>query len=188
MTAETWLSALQGLLQPSVILYLFAGIAIGTFIGALPGLSATMGIAIMTPITFWLDKTDGFAMLMGLWNAAIFAGGITAILINTPGTPASLTQAWDGYPLYKQGKGGLALGINVIFSFLGGVVSILMLILFAQPIADFTITFGAAEYFMVALFGISMMIGVAGGDVLKGLCMGAFGILLSCVGIDPILA
>ena len=89
MTAETWLSALQGLLQPSVILYLFAGIAIGTFIGALPGLSATMGIAIMTPITFWLDKTDGFAMLMGLWNAAIFAGGITAILINTPGTPAS---------------------------------------------------------------------------------------------------
>lgn len=188
MTAETWLSALQGLLQPSVILYLFAGIAIGTFIGALPGLSATMGIAIMTPITFWLDKTDGFAMLMGPVERRHLCRRYHCHPDQHPRTPASLTQAWDGYPLYKQGKGGLALGINVIFSFLGGVVSILMLILFAQPIADFTITFGAAEYFMVALFGISMMIGVAGGDVLKGLCMGAFGILLSCVGIDPILA
>lgn len=188
MSLDVWMSALQGLMKPSVLLFLVAGVAIGTFIGALPGLSATMGIAIMTPITFWFDKTDGFAMLMGLWNAAIFSGGITAILINTPGTPASLTQAWDGYPLYKQGKGGLALGINVIFSFIGGIVSIFMLILFATPIANFTVKFGAAEYFMLALFGIAMMVGVSGNDLIKGLCMGAFGILLSCVGIDPILA
>ena len=116
MTSEVWMAAFSALLKPSVFLYLFAGVLLGTIIGALPGLSATMGIALITPITFWLDKVDGFAMMMGLWNAAIFAGGITAILINTPGTPASLTQSWDGYPLYREGKGGLALGINVIFN------------------------------------------------------------------------
>lgn len=187
MTAEVWMSAFAALMKPSIFLYLFAGVLLGTLIGALPGLSATMGVALITPITFWLDRADGFAMLMGLWNAAIFAGGITAILINTPGTPASLTQSWDGYPLYKEGKGGLALGINVVFSFIGGMVSIILLILLAEPIADVTVKFGSAEYCMVALFGMSMMIAVSGGNVLKGLILGAFGLLLSTVGIDPIV-
>ena len=85
MSAHILASAFVELLTPSVVLYLAIGVLLGTMIGALPGLSATMGVALITPITFWLDKVDGFAMLMGLWNAAIFAGGITAILINTPG-------------------------------------------------------------------------------------------------------
>lgn len=133
MTADVWFSALQSCLQPSVLLFLAIGVCIGTIIGALPGLSATMGIAIMTPITFWFAPSDGFAMLMGLWNAAIFAGGISAILVNTPGTPASICQAFDGYNLYRQGKGGLALGINVIYSFIGGIFSTFCLILFSTP-------------------------------------------------------
>ncbi len=183
-----WAEGLSELMHPSVILFLFAGVIIGTFIGALPGLSATMGIAILTPLTFNFDPTNGFAMLMGLWNAAIFSGGITAILINTPGTPASITQAMDGYALYREGKGGLALGVNVIFSFLGGIISCAALILLAQPIANFTVTFNAAEYFMLALFGLSMMVSVSGGDVLKGLILGVLGILVSTIGLDPILA
>ena len=186
MTLAVWAEAFATLMQPSVFLYLMIGVLLGVVIGALPGLSATMGIALITPITFWLPKTDGFAMMMGLWNAAIFAGGITAILINTPGTPASITQAFDGYALYKQGKGGLALGINTISSFVGGMVSIIMLILFAEPIAKFTIKFGSAEYFMIALFGLSMMVAVAGDDILKGLILGMVGILMSTIGIDPI--
>ena len=186
MTLAVWAEAFLALMQPSVFFYLFIGVVLGVVIGALPGLSATMGIALITPITFWLPKADGFAMMMGLWNAAIFAGGITAILINTPGTPASITQAFDGYALYKQGKGGLALGINTIFSFMGGIISILMLILFAEPIAKFTIKFGSAEYFMIALFGLSMMVAVAGDDILKGLILGMVGILVSTIGIDPI--
>lgn len=188
MTAAVWMEGLQLVLQPSVLLFLILGVLIGAMIGALPGLSATMGIAIMTPITFWFEPVNGFAMLMGLWNSAIFAGGISAILINTPGTPASITQSFDGYCLYKQGKGGLALGVNVIFSFIGGFISTLCLILFATPIAKFTVSFGPSEYFMLALFGISMMIAVAGGDVLKGLVLGIAGILLSCIGLDPILS
>lgn len=188
MSASLWLEGLQLVLQPSVLFFLALGVIIGAMIGALPGLSATMGVAIMTPITFWFAPVNGFAMLMGLWNSAIFAGGISAILINTPGTPASITQSFDGYSLYKQGKGGLALGINVIFSFMGGIVSTVCLILFATPIAKFTVTFGPSEYFMLALFGLSMMIAVSGGDVLKGLILGAMGILLSCIGLDPILS
>lgn len=188
MTAEIWLEGLQGILDPSVLLFLCLGVIIGVMIGALPGLSATMGIAIMTPITFWFSPQNGFAMLMGLWNAAIFAGGISAILVNTPGTPASITQSFDGYPLYKQGKGGLALGINVIFSAFGGIFSTLCLMLFANSIAHFTVTFGPTEYFMLALFGLSMMIAVSGSDVLKGLILGMGGILLSCIGLDPILS
>ena len=186
MTAQVWAGAIATVCQPLVLSYLAIGVLLGICIGALPGLSATMGIALLTPITFWLPKAQGFAMMMGLWNAAIFAGGITAILINTPGTPASITQAFDGYALYKQGKGGIALGVNTIFSFVGGIISIIMLILFAQPIAEFTIKFGSAEYFMIALFGLSMMVAVSGGDVLKGLILGMIGIVLSTVGIDPI--
>jgi len=188
MTGAVWMDAFSTLMQPSVIFFLIVGVLIGTMIGALPGLSATMGIAIMTPITFWFSPADGFAMLMGLWNAAIFAGGISAILVNTPGTPASITQSFDGYALYRQGKGGLALGINVIFSAIGGLFSTFCLILFANPIAKFTVTFGPAEYFTLALFGLSMMVAVSGGDVLKGLIVGLAGILLSCVGLDPILS
>ena len=186
MSFELLLSSFMELLTPSVFLYMSIGIILGTCIGALPGLSATMGVALVTPITFWLDKVDGFAMLMGLWNSAVFAGGITAILINTPGTPASITQAWDGYPLYKEGKGGLALGINVIFSFIGGMISIILLILLAEPIADFTIKFGPAEYALVALFGMTMMIAVSNGKVVKGLMLGFLGLLLATVGLDPV--
>lgn len=188
MSGTIWMDALSAVFQPSVLLFLCAGVLIGTMIGALPGLSATMGVAIMTPITFWFEPQNGFAMLMGLWNAAIFAGGISAILVNTPGTPASITQSFDGYPLYKQGKGGLALGVNVIFSGIGGLLSTFCLILLASPIARFTVTFGPAEYFMLALFGLSMMIAVASNDILKGLITGFAGILLSTIGLDPILS
>jgi putative tricarboxylic transport membrane protein len=188
MTAEIFFTALVQCLRPSVIFFLFLGSLIGTVIGALPGLSATMGIAILTPVTFWFAKENGFAMLMGLWNSAIFASGISAILINTPGTPASICQSFDGYAMYRQGKGGLALGINVIYSFIGGFLSVICLVLFSTPIARFTIRFNAPEYCLLALFGLSMMVAISGNNVLKGMILGVAGILLSCVGLDPILA
>lgn len=188
MGSEAWISALGATFQPSVLMFLVAGVLIGTLIGALPGLSATMAVAIMTPLTFWFSPSEGFAMLMGLWNAAIFAGGLSAILINTPGTPASLTQAFDGYPLYRQGKGGIALGVNVIFSVFGGLIGIFALILFANPIAQFTVRFGPTEFALLALFGLSMMIAVAADDMLKGIIVGAFGLLIATIGLDPILS
>lgn len=164
------------------------GVIIGILIGALPGLSATMAIAILTPITFWFEPSCGFAMLIGVWNSAIFAGGISAVLINTPGTPASIASTFDGYQMYKQGKGGLALGINVIYSAFGGIISTLFLMFLSFPIAAFTISFGPTEYFMLALFGLTMMISVSENNVVKGMAVGFAGLTISTIGLDPILA
>ncbi|MVB12921.1 Tripartite tricarboxylate transporter TctA family protein [Caprobacter fermentans] len=183
-----WVQGFLQLMQPMVLLSLLIGVIAGAVIGALPGLSATMGIAILTPITFWMPADQGFAMLIGLWNSAIFAGGISAILINTPGTPASIASTFDGYALYKQGKGGLALGINVIYSAIAGIISTVALIFFSFPLAKFAVGFGPTEYFALALFGISMMITVSGTSVLKGVTVGFLGLLLSTVGLDPILS
>lgn len=183
-----WVQGLIQLMQPLVLLSLLIGVVAGAVIGALPGLSATMGIAILTPVTFWMPADEGFAMLIGLWNSAIFAGGISAILINTPGTPASIASTFDGYALYKQGKGGLALGINIIYSAIAGIISTIALIFFSFPLARFAVGFGPTEYFALALFGISMMITVSGTSVLKGITVGFLGLLLSTVGLDPILS
>lgn len=183
-----WGVAFEQILHLNVIMYLVLGAIVGTVVGALPGLSATMAIAILTPLTFWLSPNEGFAMLIGVWNSAIFAGGISAILVNTPGTPASIMQSLDGYKLYTKGQGGLALGINVIYSVFGGVFSTLMLMFFSFPIARFAIKFGPTEYFAVALLGMSMMIAVSEKSVAKGLLVGLAGVLISTIGIDPILA
>lgn len=188
MDMSLWWESFLALLTPEVVMFNVLGVLIGIVIGALPGLSATMAVAILTPITFWFAPACGFAMLIGVWNSAIFAGGITAVLINTPGTPASIASTFDGYQMYRQGRGGLALGINVIYSAFGGLISTLFLIFLAFPIAAFTVSFGPTEYFMLALFGLMMMISVSENNVVKGMAVGFAGLTLSTVGIDPILA
>ncbi len=188
MDMSLWFSSFLQILTPEVLMFNVFGVIVGVVIGALPGLSATMAIAILTPITFWFEPSCGFAMLIGVWNSAIFAGGISAVLINTPGTPASIASTFDGYQMYKQGRGGLALGINVIYSAIGGIISTLFLIFLSFPIANFTVTFGPTEYFMLALFGLTMMISVSENNIVKGMAVGFAGLTLSSVGIDPILA
>lgn len=174
------------MLSPSIFIFLMIGVIVGMIVGALPGLSATMAIAILTPLTFWLAPEQGFAVLIGIYNSAIFAGGISAILINTPGTPASIASSFDGYALTKQGKAGLALGINVIYSVLGGLLSTIVLGVFSFPLANLAMKFGAPEYFSLAIFGLALMASVAGGELLKGLIMGVLGMMLATVGMDPI--
>lgn len=188
MDMSLWMESLAQILTPEVMLFNLFGVVVGVLIGALPGLSATMAIAILTPITFWFEPNCGFAMLIGVWNASIFAGGVSAILINTPGTPASIASTFDGYKMFRQGRGGLALGVNVLYSAFGGILSTIFLIFLSFPIAKFTVTFGPTEYFMLALFGLTMMISVSENSVIKGMAMGFMGLTVSCVGIDPILA
>lgn len=183
-----WITGFWNVMDPGVMLFLLIGVLAGLIIGVLPGLSATMGVAILTPLTFWFEATKGFAMLIGVWNAAIFAGGISAILINTPGTPASIASTFDGYALYRQGKGGLALGINVIYSAIGGIIGCLVLVFFSFQLARFTISFGPTEYFALAFFGLTMMMAVAGNSMIKGLLSGFAGIMISTIGLDPILS
>ncbi|MEY8338060.1 tripartite tricarboxylate transporter permease [Lachnospiraceae bacterium 62-35] len=182
-----WMGVIGSCLNPMVLFYLLVGTIAGYVIGVLPGLSATMGIALLTPLTFWLPEAQGFAMLIGVFNAGIFSGGISAILINTPGTPASIATTFDGYALTKQGKPGLALGLNTIFSCIGGWLGTLILIVAAFPLANFALKFGPAEFFALAIFGLTMMVSVSGQSIVKGLMTGFFGLLISCIGTDPML-
>ena len=179
------LQALISIIQPHVLLFIFLGVLAGIVVGALPGLSATMAVAVLTPITFWLDKSAGFAMLLGVYNSAIWAGGTSAILINIPGTPASIAQTFDGYQMARRGNTGLALGINTIYSVLGGLVSTVVLYLLAFPLARFALKFEATEYCAVGLFGLSLMVSVSQKSILKGLIIGVIGMLIATVGMDP---
>ena len=185
---EIWLEVLVSLADPQVLLYLVFGVLVGSLLGSLPGLTATMGIAILTPITFWFEPAAGFAMLIGVWNSAIWAGGISAILVNTPGTPASIASTFDGFAMTKMGQAKVALQINTVFSVFGGLFGTFVLMVAAFPLAKFAIKFGPAEYFMVGLFGLTMMISVSGSSLIKGSVMGFLGLLTATIGLDPMVA
>ncbi|MGB3277509.1 MAG: tripartite tricarboxylate transporter permease [Castellaniella sp.] len=173
--------------EPLTFIYLLIGVLAGSVLGVLPGLTATMGVAVLTPLTFWLPPSQGFAMLIGVYNSALWAGGITAILINTPGTPASIASTFDGYAMTKRGEAGIALGINTIYSVIGGLFSTLVLAVFSFPLSNFALGFGPSEYFAVSIWGITMMAAVSNGSVIKGLILGVAGLLVSTIGIDPML-
>lgn len=181
-----WLAAVQAVCAPSVMLYALIGVCVGMLIGTLPGLTSTMAIAILTPLTFWLEPTQGFAMLIGVYNSALFSGGISTIVINTPGTPASIATTFDGYSLTQRGQGALALGINTIYSVLGGLLSTVVLMVAAFPLANFALRFGPAEFSILAFFGLTMMVSVSQANPVKGLLLGFIGLMLSTVGLDPI--
>lgn len=187
MTGEI-LAGLVAVLDWQVLAFLAAGVSLGAVFGSLPGLTATMGVAVLTPLTFWVSAEQGLAMLLGIYCGAIPAGGIPAILINVPGTPASIATSWDGHALTKKGQAGLALGVNALASAAGQLTSILFLAFLAFPIASFALRFGPAEYFGLALLGISLMAGVSGQHVLKGMLAGALGLAVALVGLDPMTA
>lgn len=182
------LEAITAILNPAVLPFMLIGVVVGALIGALPGLSVVMAISILTPITFGLEPAQGLAMLMGVYNAGVWAGGISAILVNTPGTPASIMTTLDGYSMTKRGEAGLALGINVIYSAFGGLISSIVLMFAAFPIAKFALKFGPAEYFALSLFGLSMIIGISEKSILKGIMMGCVGFLMATVGLDSMYA
>ncbi len=165
-------------------------IALGVFggigIGALPGLTATMSVAILTPITFTMNPMTGISMLLGVFCGGIYGGSITAILIRTPGTPAAIATVFDGYPMTQRGEAGQALAMALFSSFFGGVVSALILIATAPQLAKVALEFGPPEYFGLTVFGISIIASVSGRRLIKGLISGMFGLLLSTVGMDQI--
>lgn len=172
-------------LMPSNLIMMIIGVTIGIVVGCMPGLSAAMGVALLLPLTFGMAPETGLIMLGGIYCGAIFGGSISAILIHTPGTPASAATALDGYELTKQGKAGKALGTACIASFFGGLLSCISLYFFAPMLAELAMKFGSPEYFWLALFGLTIIAGVTTGSMVKGLMSGAFGLILSTVGMDP---
>lgn len=169
------------------LLAAMASVAVGITIGALPGLSAAMGVALLIPITFGMPAATGLVVLAGVYCGAIFGGSISAILIRTPGTPAAAATALDGYELTKQGKAGKALGTAVISSFIGGILSSISLYLFAPTLAKLALKFGPAEYFWLSLFGLTIIAGASTKSITKGLLSGALGLMISTIGMDPML-
>lgn len=180
--------ALLSLLNTKVIAMMLIGIVVGILIGALPGLTATMGVALLVPLTFWMPTLPAIMVLLGIYVGAMYGGALSAILIRTPGTPAASATAFDGYPLAQQGRAGLAIGISCITGVIGGVFSTIVLIVAAPLIAGFALKFGPAEYFALAVFGLSIIASLSERSFVKGLLMGVCGLLLATVGMDPITA
>ena len=158
----------------------------GIVIGALPGLSATMGVALLIPFTFGMDPLTALLAMAGMYNGAIYGGSISAILLNIPGTPAAVCTTLDGYPMAKRGEGVLALQTAVICSTVGGVISALSLMLVAPYLAKLALKFGPAEYFWVAILGLSTIASFLSGSTIKGLISGFIGLLISTIGTDAI--
>ena len=175
---------LSDLLRSNVLLPWLLGMVFGVFVGATPGLTATMAVALIVPISFHMEPTAGLAMIIGVSFTAIFAGDIPATYLRIPGTPASAAATLDGHELAKQGKGGLALTIDLFCSCLGGLIGVSLLIFSAPILARFALEFSNFEYFWLAVFGLSMTALVSGGSTHKGLLSAILGILISTVGID----
>ncbi|MBP3737176.1 MAG: tripartite tricarboxylate transporter permease [Lachnospiraceae bacterium] len=168
------------------ILFMNLGLFAGIIIGALPGLTATLGVALLMPMTFGMKMVPGIVLLLGVYCGGIYGGSITAILIKTPGTPASAATALDGYPLAQQGRSGYALDAALKASTFGGIFSAFVLIFVAPQVARFALTFSAVEYFALSLFGLTIISSISGKNQVKGLISGMLGLLVSCIGIDPI--
>ncbi|WP_417585904.1 tripartite tricarboxylate transporter permease [Nitrincola sp.] len=182
------LSVLAQLASPDVILMLFVGVLGGIFLGALPGLSATMGIALLIPVTFGMQPVAALVLLSAIYASAVYGGSITAILIHTPGTPASAATAMDGYQMTLRGEGLKALGTSTICSVIGGIVSVVALLLLAPPLAQISLRFSAPEYFLIAIFGLTIIGSLSSGAMAKGLAAGLLGLLISLVGVDVMTA
>ena len=176
---------LSALMTLQNLLFMCAGTFFGILVGAIPGLTGTMAVSLLVPLTYTMDPLSGISMLCGIYNGAIYGGSISAILFRIPGTPAACATIFDGYPMTKQGRGEAALELAVSSSTFGGFFSVFMLLLIAPVLAKFALMFGPAEYFWVAVFGMSMLVSLSEGSMIKSLISGMLGLFLSQVGMDP---
>jgi putative tricarboxylic transport membrane protein len=173
-------------LQPEHILVCFLGVLLGTLIGVLPGIGPLGAIAILLPATFRMSPVSAIIMLAGIYYGAMYGGSITSILVNIPGEAASVVTCLDGHEMAKQGRAGPALGIAAFGSFFAGTLGIVGLMVFAAPLAEFALKFGPPEYFGVIFLGMTLLMYLSRGSLLKGVMMAVFGLIISFVGLDPI--
>lgn len=172
-------------LNVETILWIALGEVLGIILGALPGLTATMGIALMLPISFQLSKATGMALLLGVYCGAVSGASIPAILLGIPGNPNAIATVYDGQAMTKKGLAGQALGGAVVASFIGGIASLILLALFSPLIARFTLLFGPAEKASLALVGLTIIASVSAENLAKGLLTGSLGLALALLGTDP---
>lgn len=181
-----FLAAASSVMNIEVLALILVGVVVGLIFGAIPGLSTTMAIALCLPLTFSMGLTLGVALLIGLYIGGFSGGLISAILLNVPGTAASIATCFDGYPMAQNGKAGKALGLGIVFSFVGGTIGILALIFLSPLLARLAIKFGSFEYFSLSLFALTMIVTMSSKNILRGVMSGLLGILFASIGGAPI--
>lgn len=184
MTPELLVEVAETLLTFEVMAALVMGVVGGIIIGSLPGLSSTMGVALLIPVTFGMSPVAGLVMLTAIYTSAMYGGSISSILIHTPGTPAAAATAIDGYKLTKKGLGAKAIGVATISSMIGGFISALILLFLSPPLAKISLAFSAPEYFLIAIFGLTIIGSLASKSMVKGLASGVIGLVIGTIGVD----
>ena len=179
--------AIKNVFTLTNLLLAAGGTAVGIIFGALPGFTAAMGVAVLLPLTFGMPPASGLILLGAIFGGAMYGGSISAILINTPGTPSAAATVLDGHPMAQKGLAGEALREAVFASFLGGIFGVTVLLLFAPPLAKISLMFGPPEYFLLAVFGLTIIASISEESLLKGLISGVLGLLISTIGMDPLL-
>jgi putative tricarboxylic transport membrane protein len=169
--------------DPGNVALIFVGVLIGVVVGALPGLSSPMAVALLLPFTITLEPVPAIAMMASLYCAGTFGGSICAILINAPGAPPAVATAFDGYPMALRGEAGRALGIAAVSSISGGILSLFIFVLATPMLAKIATSFRPMEYFALAVFALSMLASISGMSPIRNLIAGAVGVLLGTVGI-----
>ena len=171
---------------PFMLAIAVIGLVIGIVLGALPGLSSTFSLAVMLPVTFSMEPVTGLIFLGTVYMGSTYGGSFAAILVNTPGTPQSITTTFDGFPMAKKGEGGKALSIACLASVFGGLFGIAVFVWLAPPLAEFALLFGPAEFFWLALFGLTIIASLTEGNLIKGLMSGFLGLALSQIGVSVV--
>jgi putative tricarboxylic transport membrane protein len=177
------LGALMGI---TPLLVIMAGVAIGILAGAMPGISPSMAVALLLPFSFGMTPSMGLVLLCAIYLASNYGGSITAVMVNTPGTPSAVVTAFDGYPLTRKGDAGTALGVSLVASVAGGFIGIIILVLFSAPLARMALKFWPAEYFALAILGLSTIASLGGGRWLESFMAVLLGLLLNTIGLDPL--
>lgn len=169
---------------PANLFYCFVGVFLGTFIGVLPGVGPLAAVAMLLPVSFYLDPATALVMLAGVYYGAEYGGSIASILLNIPGTPSSSVTCLDGYPMARQGRAGVALFATSVASFFGAIFGVGVIVLLAPKLAEFALLFQPAEYFSVMVLGLIAASIVSSSGALRGLMMVCLGVLLGTIGVD----
>jgi putative tricarboxylic transport membrane protein len=180
-------SAIGQIFTPWTFFMLFTGTSLGIIVGAIPGMTGAMLIALTLPITFYMDPFNAIILLISMYVGAISGGLITATLLRMPGTPAAVMTTFDGYPMARGGNPGRALGLGITASFVGGTVAWLALLTITKPLSIIATRFGPFEYFTLIMMAMVLIASVSEGSLVKGLIAGLFGMLISMPGVDPAL-
>ncbi|GHT68735.1 hypothetical protein FACS1894110_16960 [Spirochaetia bacterium] len=176
------------LLVPKMFLFVILAVFLGTLFGALPGVSATMAVTLGIPFTYSMTPVEAIVFLVAVYCASITGGGMTAILFKIPGVPSSAPTTYDGYPMAQRGEAGKALGIQLLSSAIGGMFAALVMLLLCGPLTTAAVSFGPAELFAIAFLGLSILSSLDTDNICRTIISGLIGLLLACIGIDPLLA